>query len=184
LIATGFSQYIETLKGFKPDLIILDIKNGGLGEDLGAQAGRREYEDIRENHFCPIIFYSAFPELAEEIMHPLIAKVKKGSSKSDLDAQIDYFSPIVEEIHNIYKKIEQIAQTAIKETLPEMIRDSAAGVPKIVNNLIRRRIAALMDITEDGIPDPNPWEQYIIPPMGKYLKLGDVIRKRNIENME
>jgi DNA-binding response OmpR family regulator len=42
LSATGFACYNETLKAFKPDLIILDIKNGGLGEDLGAQGGKNE----------------------------------------------------------------------------------------------------------------------------------------------
>ncbi len=84
-----FKNAMSSVDGFQPDIVIMDLMNVGATGDPTGSAGKRLYiKDIWEHRFCPVIFYSANPDLVVEIEtkklnHPFISKIKKGKNSKD-----------------------------------------------------------------------------------------------------
>lgn len=187
---SGFDDAAAKIEGFQPDIVILDLMNGGATGDPTGSAGKLSYKDIWEHRFCPVIFYSANPDLVddfdeEKLKHPFVSKVQKGSNSEDRLYEItnSLRVPVLSVIET-KKNIDEVIQNALRDLAPLIFSstDFDGTQNKSLQYLSRRRVAALMDegiATEQSIPS---WGQYIWPPFNNYPKLGDILLKNGEDN--
>lgn len=72
----GFAEATERIKSIQPDIVILDI----LIDSRSDAAGLDIRQFVWDSRFCPIVVYSARPDLHDELheSHPFIKSVRKG----------------------------------------------------------------------------------------------------------
>ena len=177
----NFSQVEETMDRFNPDVVILDLVAGGFSSEPKAP-GVDVYDQIWKNRFCPIIVYSAHPELIEETKekHPFVSCIKKGSrSVSKLKAKIEEMRPHVVSLHEAEKHILKEFALALREVAPYAFKAFTDSTKRsdAIQRSGRRRVAALMDDLSRHGEKLASWEKYLCPPVSADPKLGDVLRK-------
>ncbi len=164
-----------------PDVVVLDIIEGALtGDPL--TPGKGVYDMIWSEHFCPLIIYSADPALITDTHppHPFVKSVTKGSqSVGELEAAIQAFRPQIEALGAAKSEIAASLADALRD-IAQPVFDAFESDDARVQAVIRsgrRRVAALMDqsLNHDG-SDMASWEQYLFPPVGEDLILGDILQ--------
>ena len=174
---SGFEDAHTNIQTFDPGIVILDLE--GV-PDSPTFEGFNVRDFIWENHFCPIVVYSAFVEdyEAEYEAHPLIKTVEKGSgSPSRVLSSVNDLLPVVQALQETQQQVEHRYWEAMKIVAPVAF-DSATS-PEAVTEVIircgRRRVAAMLDIPVGDEPPLASWEQYLSPPISQDPELGDVL---------
>ncbi len=177
----GFNDVERTVVAFRPDVIVLDLFAGSPVD--GIAAGRDKLLRIWEQHFRPVIVYSAAPEAVEEGEyrdHPFIKYIKKGSgSELNVVAEILGFQPLLQVLHRARTRFDEEFSKALRDAAP--LASSDHERIEIVDRMARRRIAALIDEADAGEGSIHPWEQYVFPPVTTNLRQGDVLRQKGRE---
>lgn len=179
LVHLMFETAFETIQAHSPDVLVLDIfKNPAQDENAG-DAVRHQ---VWENHFCPIIIYTAKPEeVHKESKHPFVTLcVKKGTKESDGEviAKLNIFKPHAE----VLRKVRQQANKAIGDSLRDVCGviwtdKTAEKKDEIIGRIAKRRVAAMMDESSLSDSDLRPYEQYIYPAISQDLLTGDILKR-------
>ena len=177
----------EKIKAMRPDIVILDLLFPG---DSSAHEARGM--DVREfiwnEHFCPIVVYSAQPEIhdGEYESHPFVRSIKKGSgSPSKVMGALEELRPHVEALKEAKEMVQDSFSLAMRDVAPyafEAYTDDTQRIEETIKRSGRRRVAAFMD---EPLPDGKAlasWEQYLFPPVCNDAQLGDVLRKEGGEH--
>ena len=146
--------------------------------------GLETFSWIWESQFCPIIVYSAQPDLIPEDMskHPFIRTVQKGqNSDEQVKALLDALRPQMEAISEVEGLFLQAFSSCMRDVAPYAFKtyssESEADKRKdLIVRMGRRRVAALADEQTQSGPLAS-WEQYIFPPVSSDLRLADILRK-------
>lgn len=176
---SDFDSVEAQITVFIPDLVVLDMM--GSMEDGEGEHGNRSYKNIWEKQFCPIIIYSANPDLSSSADHPLVVKIQKGSnSELKISEQVKVFADgIVLGVDKIKKEINSLLQITLRDVVPHAYSNAEiSDKNQTVLHMARRRIAAHLDEGCGGCGTLMPWEQYIVPPLTKSLLFGDILRKK------
>ncbi|MCO8124751.1 hypothetical protein NHH03_23640 [Stieleria sp. TO1_6] len=177
----GFDDAEDALFDISPDIVVLDLLDGGAtseAENLGSTTYRR----IWETRFCPIIVYSAQPELLsdKEAEHPFVRYVKKGAtSVGELREGVKAFEPHADAVRHTEQRIRSEISSALRDVSREIFEHYQSDEDRS-NAIVRsaqRRLAALMDDLSRHGEKLQGWEQFVSPPIGSDLCLGDIIRK-------
>ena len=172
-----FGDAEAAISSFAPDLIVLDIFSGPLTD--GEDAGVERLDKIWDNHFRPIVIYSADPSVISDSKyrdHPFIRHIRKGSgSELKVHEAIDEFRPLIEALQNAKMRIEDEFSKALRDVSPQSKEDHLL---RIVERAARRRVAALVDEADPEAGPIEPWEQYVFPPVSENLRQGDVMKVR------
>lgn len=179
-----FSDAEQLINDIDPDLIILDLQEKtGAGETDFVGVGTCEW--VWENHFCPIVVYSAFPEELPNMYesHPYVEVVQKGTTgPKDLKESITKLHPHIESVRKAERTIKKQFSVAMREVAPYAYRtfqDDAVQREDVILRSGRRRLAALMDgYSKDGTRLAS-WEQYLCPPVCLDIQLADILRVEN-----
>jgi hypothetical protein len=168
-----------------PQIIVLDLLKqvGGSGEAIGLQI----HAYIWKTRFCPLIFYTAAPDLVAEQAaenHPFIKVVKKGANSEALVLQcIQEFEPHIRALDEAEREIRSTMNGVLREIAPKLFEgtQNAAERNEMLVRSARRRVAAKMDeaLLTGESAGLKSWECYLYPPVVNHLLMGDVIRKRN-----
>ena len=77
---SGFEVAEDKIASFRPDIVILDLLVGGASKEP-EPGGLNTRDFIWNKHFCPIVVYSAQPNIHDETYesHPFVKSVQKGS---------------------------------------------------------------------------------------------------------
>jgi hypothetical protein len=176
---TNAADLNPLLDNLRPDLLVLDLKDKATASSSPNEthAGSSIFEAIWTNRFFPVLIYSAYPDLLVTPPNPFIGRIKKGSG-SEIEAHnwIGSKEPIIKSLHCIDDEIAKSKHEALRlitEYLGEGYPD-----PGVVSYLIKRRIAAFMDMGSEGQTIPA-CSRYIYPPICEYPRLGDILRKNN-----
>jgi len=179
----GFEGAVKEIESFYPDIVVLDLGQGLPAEGHNPGLVTRDY--IWNERFCPIVFYTAFPDLLENdesLKHPLIKVVVKGTgSEREAMANIRGFEPGVSAISKASREIHWALTRALKEVAGRVFvsTQDAKDIPDTLTRSARRRVAARMDKElSTGGPNLKIWEHYLCPPTSDNLLTGDIIRKR------
>jgi CheY-like chemotaxis protein len=162
----------------QPDVIVLDLmKNTASGLiDEGSAVGI----DVWEQHFCPLIFYTASDENPEDYGHPLVAVIRKGSgSEEAVRDKIKTYLPHIAALGKVSVEINAALRRALRESRPHIFNiASAEQENQLLTRTIRRRVAASMDdAMAAGEPNVKSWEQYLCPPsILSHFLTGDILR--------
>lgn len=184
-----FDAAEERLQDSQPDIVVLDLFLGAPHEEN--PEGMKIKNFVWENCFCPVVVYSAAPELLEDELleseHPLTRVVKKGAgSPEKVLRAVDELKPIVD----MLRQAKQNAKGEVDEAFSLVIRDVAEQAfmaftdPERLSDFItrsgRRRLAAMMDTPLSG--ELAGWEQYLCPPVSSEdVLLADVLMVANAD---
>ena len=185
----GFEAAEERLRDSQPDIVVLDLFQGAPHEEN--PEGMKIKNFVWENCFCPVVVYSAAPEiLGDELLeseHPLTRVVKKGAgSPEKVLRAVDELKPIVD----MLRQAKQNAKGEVDKAFSLVIRDVAEQAfmaftdPEKLSDFIirsgRRRLAAMMDTPPSG--ELAGWEQYLCPPVSPQdVLLADVLMVANAD---
>ncbi len=175
----GFQEAESLLESFSPDIVILDIFKGPIADN--DRVGLGIYDSIWNRRFCPLIIYSARPDdVSEEVQeHPFIQLVQKGAnSEARVISHIEAFLPHVEALNQVQSSIREHVNRELKNTAPRVFQTITDTKKRraVFVRAARRRIAAMMD--QPSKETVVCWEQYLYPPVGSSLLMGDIIRKK------
>jgi hypothetical protein len=182
-MVVGFEESEDVLEGFMPHVVVLDLVLGGLSPEAQVP-GLDIFNYIWDHRFCPIVVFSAEPDLLESPRHPFVKRVKKGTDGlKEVMKVLTEFSPHVEALQEAEAHIRQqfadalriIAPYAFEAASPE---DTDQPRDMIVRGARRRLAAKMDDLAVDG-KKLAPWEQYLWPPVSTHLRLGDVLHQRS-----
>ena len=106
----------------------------------------------------------------------------KGSPRKVLKALGDLL-PQVEALHGAEEHIQQSFALAMRDVAPDAFRffDDAERRKDVILRAGRRRVAALMDDLSARGDRLASWEQYLSPPIGPNIQLGDILMKADGE---
>ena len=177
----GFEEANSKIASFLPDIVVLDLLADGASAESEIR-GLNIHDFIWDQHFCPIIVYSAEPSIYEDEYdsHPFVKSIQKGrgSPQKVLDA-VDELRPHVAALKGAESDIRRSFSCAMRDVAPyafEAFIDADRRMETIKRSG-RRRLAALMDeLPLDGTTLAS-WEQYLCPPVCDSTQLGDILRK-------
>ncbi len=182
-VIVDFKQAEATIESFEPDIIVLDLLRGA-GEDA---PGLDTWAFVWDKKFCPLIFYTAFPEKLDEderINHPFVRREKKGGgSEERVVGHIQTLDPHISAVAAVRTEIRRVLNRMIQEVAGRVFLHVADGNDRrdMLVRMARRRVAAAMDEQlSTGGPRLRSWEHYLYPPaITGHLLTGDLIRNRN-----
>ena len=184
-----FGKPEADIESHNPHIIILDLLQGTGAErkEVGIATGTY----IWGTRFCPLIYYTAAPDLVAEqsaAKHPFIKVVKKGADSEALVLQcIQEFEPHIRALDGVETEIRSAMNGALLEIAPRLFETATDETERneMLVRSARRRVAARMD--EDLLTGSaaskglKSWECFLFPPVAKHLLMGDVIRRRNAD---
>lgn len=173
----GFQETEQSIDVFAPDIVILDLLEV---MDTGDRqpVGLAQYDIVWDRLFCPLVVYSAQPEIATDRHepHPFVKAVQKGrDSITQLMETIRDLRPHVEALREAKLHIRHQFARALRDVAPYAFKSfkSKAEISEAIIRSGRRRLAALMD-TQPG-ETLAPWEHYLYPPISGDIQLGDLL---------
>ena len=119
---TGFEGARNMIQSFHPDIVILDLLGGSSDTDSSQRPSGLETRDyIWDVYFCPIVIYSAQPDIhdSEYDEHPFIKTIQKGRSSPQMvmDA-VEKFRPQVDSIKAVEGEIKFSLSRALRDVAP------------------------------------------------------------------
>jgi len=181
-LETDFSKAEARIKELLPDVVILDLYQEDATQE-GAAAGAPVWTHIWQDRFCPLVFHTA-RELPEEPRppddHPFVKVVRK-KSKSDIQVaqHLKELIPHIAAIRAVEQEVFGVLQGVLREIADIVwkVTNDNASRDRMLMRAARRRAAAMMD--EATLLDKKPmtsWEQWLIPPLGNDVLMGDLVR--------
>ena len=181
---SGFGEAEKKIALIRPDIVVLDLLVGSPSDLEPEGLNTRKF--IWKNHFCPIVVYSARPDIHDDKhkTHPFIKSIQKGrGSPQRVLKALQELRPHVEALRGAEEHILQSFAFAMRDVAPDAFRffDDAERRNDVILRAGRRRVAALMDDLSARQDCLAPWEQYLSPPIAPNIKLGDILRKADGE---
>jgi CheY-like chemotaxis protein len=179
----GFEDAAATVASMSPDVVVLDLLDGGNTADAKAE-GNNTLDSIWQKRFCPVVVYSAHPEALAEgpwKAHPFVKMVKKGAeSEKAVEDVLREFMGHVESLKLAEGEVRTIYAAVMRDVAPYAFNEIKEEGPRreIIRRAGRRRLAALMD-DAGATRGIEPWEIYIFPPIAAKTKLGDILRRKD-----
>jgi CTP synthase len=180
----GFDTAQQMLQDFEPHVVVLDILKGHIAGE-GEPIGLKTLDYVWTERFCPLVIYTAVPELVEDDLrkgHPFVKVVKKGrDSEQEVVSCIDRFAPHISALDEVGREIHAAMTKALKEVAPRIFESltDPQQIDDMLTRSARRRVAAAMDdALSTGGPTLRSWEHYLCPPSSGHLLTGDIIRNR------
>lgn len=182
----GFQEGISELDEYNPDIVVLDMKNDATEEEM---SGAPIFNLIWKNKFRPTILFSGYAdvfsiedaEIAAMAQEPLFKRILKGDEQPVIE-QLDYLADIVPSITRIRKRLNA-ALISSASAIPTIKASSAQASDEVLDYLFSSRITQFFQKTVMSEKLPA-WVQYILPPIGKQLFTGDILRCLETEESE
>ena len=179
---SGFTDAEDKIASLRPDIVILDLLVGGASTEPEPE-GLNIRDFIWNKHFCPIVVYTAQPDIHDDNHdpHPFVICIRKGagSPQKVLNA-LEELRPQIDALNKAEESVRHSFSYAMRDVAPyafEAFSDVEHRI-EVIKRSGRRRLAALMDeLSMDGTALAS-WEQYLFPPVCGDTQLGDVLRKR------
>ena len=179
---SGFEDAEDKIASFRPDIVVLDLLVSTVSTEQ-EPGGLNTRDFIWNKHFCPIVVYSAQPNIHDDTyeQHPFVKSIQKGrgSPRKVLKA-LDELRPQIDALKKAEESVRHSFSCAMRDVAPyafEAFSDDEQRI-EVIKRSGRRRLAALMDeLSIDGTTLAS-WEQYLCPPVCGDTQLGDVLRKK------
>lgn len=176
---SGFEDTESNIDKFRPDIVILDLLEGPVAERK--TTGLAEYNVVWNERFCPLVIYSAQPEIAtdQHPPHPFVKSAQKGRDLTELTRAINDLRPNVDSLRDAEKHIRKQFALALRDVAPYAFEsfETANERNQAIVRSGRRRLAALMDADFGPGQKLESWEHYLCPPIGDDVQLGDLLMK-------
>jgi CheY-like chemotaxis protein len=176
---SGFAEAQQKIVSVRPDVVVLDLLVGGASPDPKPE-GLSIREFIWKQHFCPIVVYSAQPDIHDNECdpHPFVKSVRKGKGSPRKFAEaLEELRPHIEALKEAESDIRHSFSCAMRDVAPYafMSFTDVAQRSDTIRRAGRRRLAALMDDFATQGECLASWEQYLSPPISQSIRLGDIL---------
>lgn len=180
----GFDGVEATLVSFRPDMVVLDIVEGPIPGEVNS--GDRSFEQIWDNWYCPIVVYTSHEGTKTFSESDQVVEVIKGKgSDTRVVAELQKFVPVARMIRSVHDDFDERIREALRDsvrTLRSQIGvDDDGHVNSILQRAVRRLVAAQVDAGASEGSTLEPWERFVIPPLGEHLLTADILRRRDAE---
>ena len=180
----GFDGVEDALASFRPDLVVLDIVEGQIPHE--EDSGNRSFEEIWDTWYCPIVVYTGHEDKRAFSTSDQVVEVIKGpGSDARVVAELQKFVPVARMIRSVHEDFDERIREALRDsvrTLRSQIGiDDDGLVNSILRRAVRRLVAAHVDAGASKGDTLEPWERFVIPPLGKHLLTADILRKGDAE---
>ena len=177
-----FNDAEDKIASIRPDIVILDLLAGG-GSAQVINQGRYTLDFIWDKHFCPVVVYSAQPDIIDNKYkkHPFVKRIKKGAgSDRKVVRELTNLRPQINALKEAEEPLRRSFSDAMREVAPYAFTTFTDDTQRIrrITRSGRRRLAALMDESSADESVLASWEQYLFPPVHGDIQLGDVLKKR------
>jgi hypothetical protein len=175
----GFQEPEVAIDDFGPDIVVLDLLEiAATGERQ--PVGLTQYDIVWDKLFCPLVLYSAQPEIVTDHHepHPFVKSVRKGRDSIDaLLNTIRDLKPHVEALRGAKLHVRHQFARALRDVAPYAFErlTSREETDRAIVRSGRRRLAALMDSESEPGQKLAPWEHYLCPPLNDDIQLGDIL---------
>lgn len=180
--AQDFENIQAELRRFRPDAVVLDLREGESPDQMGA--GNRVYEEIWNFWFCPVVVYTGF--LADKRFedHPLVKVVEKGDrSEFEVLSSLENFIPKMEMIRSVHRDFDKRIHEALRDSVHiledhevENNGNDQSGFD--LSRAVRRLVAARVDASASEEGSLRAWERYVLPPLGAHLLTADLLKQK------
>ncbi len=167
-------------------MMVLDIVEGEASDNSQA-TGTTWFNRVRETWFCPVVVYSAFPDRWNFPQHPFVEEIKKGADTDEkVLAKLEEFAPTAKAIRAVHQDFDARVREALRDSVHALngqIEASAAEQARGLTlvRVVRRIVAARVDVGAAGDARLHPWERYVIPPLGPHLLTADLLMRTDAE---
>ncbi|MPM45904.1 hypothetical protein SDC9_92596 [bioreactor metagenome] len=173
----GFSNVLEKIGEFNPDIVVMDWM---LDADQ-TREGADVFQEIVDNEFRPVIVFSAIDlqDIFETIQrdYPLVRYIRKGGDDLRVLTEIDKWVQYPQIISDMRKSMNR-ALIESSRAIENFIQMPEFPGEKIVKYMLSKRATQFFDEIEIG-ENPPAWIQYEYPPLSRHLLVGDVLRKKD-----
>ena len=180
----GFDGVEATLTSFRPDMVVLDIVEGPIPDEVNS--GDQSFEQIWDTWYCPIVVYTSHEGTKTFSESDQVVEVVKGKgSEARVVAELQKFVPVARMIRSVHEDFDERIREALRDsvrTLRSQIGiDDDGLVNSILRRAVRRLVAAQVDAGASEGSTLEPWERFVIPPLGEHLLTADILRKGDAE---
>ena len=176
----GFGDVEAALVRFRPDMVVLDLVEGQIPND--SDSGNQSFERIRDVWFCPVVVYTGFAPRRTFEEHPQVVQVTKGRfSETQVLAKLQEFVPVARMIRSVHADFDVRIRGALRDsvhTLQNQIDNADDGsADSVLRRAVRRLVAAHVDAGAWDNGQLEPWERFVVPPLGDHLLTADILRR-------
>lgn len=177
---SDFGEAEDKIASIRPDIVILDLLAGSSSEPVSEGLATRDF--IWNNHFCPIVVYSARPDIHDKNhdAHPFVRSILKGKgSEQKVLAAVEEFRPHIDALREAEGHVMKSFAVAMREVAPYAYAtyQDPQQRSEAIKRSGRRRLAALMDgLAIEGTKLAS-WEQYLFPPICDDVQLADILKE-------
>ena len=182
VVDRGFEGVKETLRQLRPDMIVLDLVEGEGTSGPGEDTGNASFEQIRASWFCPVVVYSAFPD-RKQFHHALVKTIRKGADTDvKVRNQLKEFIPTAKIIQTVHDDFDSRVREALRDSVDALRSQTASAEndlaeDSVLRRAVRRLVAARVDLSTSEEGELQPWERYVVPPLGDHLLTADLLKK-------
>lgn len=190
-IVAVFEEGISSILNNDFDIVILDLFKDGKGKD--EKAGIKVLEQIRQNAFIPVIFYTGHAYKVSDLVSEIVGVVSKGDGVEALIAEIERIiaSKIALIKSQIYSHLKESLRKYFWETVDNhksvfvpRKNDVSLGyliLRRFANSLSKENIKQLLGDDKIQIDKAHPMEFYIYPvnsdPLIEEYQTGEILLK-------
>lgn len=178
----GFDEAREKINRFLPHAVVLDLLEESTDGTPSAEQSLTVDEFIWKSRFCPVIVYSAEPDIypAQRADARFVKRIKKGSD-SDIAVvnELIDLQPYIEALAKAEDHIRESLALAMRHVAPYAVEahSRTKDAEETIVRMGRRRLAAQMDaMLIDDQSTLKSWEMYLCPPVSTHIQLGDIIQ--------
>jgi hypothetical protein len=164
------------------DAVVLDQFQG---EKIEANnEAPQVWQTIWDIQFMPVVVYSAL-ELELDPKFPpdnqIFTYIAKSAEYDAVAKHIALITPYLLQLQVVRDEVRQIVKGALIDVtryISKSAQEISNGKPDQLARIVRRRIAARMDLNT-VLTDSKPaaWEQYLCPPLDEQWLMGDILRR-------
>jgi hypothetical protein len=177
----SFDVGLQLVKDGTCDITVLDVrrdKTETVAED--PYRGRRDYFDICEARFLPIIFWTALPQNVRDLRKPpLVAVFPKEELERVPDAiRAAINSGTAEVMADIESRVATVMREHLwKELAPHWDEDTEGGRSDELAHILITRVAH--SLQDQALPEltSRPSHCYLYPPVSKRHRPGDLLHR-------
>ena len=100
-------------------------------------------------------------------------------------AELQKFVPVARMIRSVHEDFDGRIREALRDSVQTLRSQIGTADDRLVNSVVRRAVrrlvAAQVDVGASEGGTLEPWERFVIPPLGKHLLTADILRRGDAE---
>lgn len=190
---SNFRDAIPLISKSRIDLVILDLyeEKGGISplDDIVPLAGEKVFNQICQERFIPVVFYTAYPHKVEGLYSPYVQIIRRGNSRKLREAIKKVYET---GLPQLIRFLEEEQRRYMWENVDSYLRDSFSDSEKTdATFLLARRLANVLgrSSVEDFLISQNlispkeddtiyPIEMYVYPSVNSKIQVGDILKSK------